>query len=133
MIQTDQSIGLARPSSVGRRPPFPTRTMLHPIVWAASDTIGFGVLTCLDVPFRPRRRLYVCMTAISRPTNEPTRDPHRPLLVDVSEAAAILAISRSSIYQLIWSEQLIPIRIGRSVRFSVEQLEQFVIDRIAAS
>lgn len=46
---------------------------------------------------------------------------------------AILAISRSSIHQLIWSEQLIPIRIGRSVRFSVEQLEQFVIDRIAVS
>ena len=31
------------------------------------------------------------------------------------------------------SEQLIPVRIGRSVRFSIEQLEQFVIDRIAAS
>ena len=73
----------------------------------------------------------MCMTATTRATNEPTRDLHRPLLVGVSEAAAILAISRSSIYQLIWSEQLVPIRIGRSVRFSVEQLEQFVIDRIA--
>jgi hypothetical protein len=41
------------------------------------------------------------------------------------------SVSRSSIYQLIWSEQLVPIRIGRSVRFSVGQLEQFVIDRIA--
>lgn len=71
------------------------------------------------------------MTAMSRATNEPTRDLHRLLLVGVSEAAAILAISRSSIYQLIWSEQLVPIRIGRSVRFSVEQLEQFVIDRSA--
>lgn len=73
------------------------------------------------------------MTAVHRATNDPTLDLHRPLLVDVPQAAAILAISRSSIYQLIWSEQLTPIRIGRSVRFSVEQLEQFVIDRIAAS
>jgi excisionase family DNA binding protein len=80
-----------------------------------------------------RGAAFTCMTAISRPTNEPARDPHRPLLVDVSEAAAILAISRSSIYQLIWSEQLMPVRIGRSVRFSLEQLEQFVTDRIAAS
>mgnify|MGYP001788312021 FL=1 len=73
------------------------------------------------------------MTSIPRAINDPASDLHRPLLVDVSKAAAILAISRSSIYQLIWSEQLTPIRIGRSVRFSVEQLEQFVIDRIAAS
>ena len=73
------------------------------------------------------------MTSIPRAITDPAPDLHRPLLVDVSQAAAILAISRSSIYQLIWSEQLTPIRIGRSVRFSVEQLEQFVIDRIAAS
>ena len=73
------------------------------------------------------------MTAIHRATNDTALDLHRPLLVDVSKAAAILAISRSSICQLIWSEQLIPVRIGRSVRFSIEQLEQFVIDRIAAS
>ena len=109
------------------------RTTLHPIVRTASGTIGPGAHSCLDVPFRLRRRLYVCMTAIPRATNNPALDLHRPLLVDVSKAAAILAISRSSIYQLIWSEQLTPIRIGRSVRFSVEQLEQFVIDRIAAS
>jgi len=37
------------------------------------------------------------------------------------------------VYQLIWNEQLIPVRIGRSVRFSIDQLEQFVADRISAS
>jgi len=45
------------------------------------------------------------------------------------QAAEILSLSRSSLCQLIWSEQLVPIRIGRSVRFSVDQLEQFVADR----
>ena len=65
-------------------------------------------------------------------TNGPTmHDPTRPLLVDVSQAAKILAISRSSVYQLIWNEQLTPVRIGRSVRFSIAQLEQFVTDRIS--
>jgi len=63
--------------------------------------------------------------------NHPQHDPARPLLVDVAKAATILAISRSSVYQLIWSDQLVPVRIGRSVRFSVAQLEQFVADRIS--
>ncbi len=71
---------------------------------------------------------------MTTPTTIPTRHaPARPLLVDVATAATILAISRSSVYQLIWNEQLIPVRIGRSVRFSIAQLEQFVTDRIAAS
>jgi len=51
------------------------------------------------------------------------------LLVNVAQAAEILCLSRSSIYQLIWSDQLVPIRIGRSVRFSLDQLEQFVAER----
>jgi predicted DNA-binding transcriptional regulator AlpA len=70
------------------------------------------------------------------PTTRPdtTRhDPTRPLLVDVAQAETILAISRSSVYQLIWNEQLVPLRIGRSVRFSIAQLEQFVADRISES
>ena len=57
----------------------------------------------------------------------------RPLLVDITQAAAILAISRSSIYQLIWNEQLTPIRIGRCVRFSIEHIEDFVARRVTES
>ena len=55
----------------------------------------------------------------------------RPLLVTIEQAGTILCLSRSSIYQLIWNEELVPIRIGRSVRFSVEQLERFVAERHA--
>ncbi len=53
----------------------------------------------------------------------------RALLVNMAQAAQILCVSRSSIYQLIWTDLLIPIRIGRSVRFSLEQLERFVTER----
>jgi len=53
------------------------------------------------------------------------------LLVDVLQAAEMLSLSRPSIYQLIWIGHLTPVRIGRSVRFSVDHLEQFVADRIA--
>ena len=53
----------------------------------------------------------------------------RPWLVSIRQAAEMLSLSRSSIYLLMDSDQLTPIRIGRSVRFTVEQLEQFVADR----
>jgi excisionase family DNA binding protein len=55
----------------------------------------------------------------------------RPLLVTIPEAAQMLAVGRSTIYQLIWTEQLTPIHIGRSVRLAVEQLEHFVNGRLA--
>jgi excisionase family DNA binding protein len=57
--------------------------------------------------------------------------PTRVLLVTVVQAAEILSLSRSSIYKLIWTDQLTPIRIGRSVRLSVDQLERFIADRCA--
>jgi excisionase family DNA binding protein len=57
-------------------------------------------------------------------------EPARPLLVSVVKAAEMLSLSRSSIYQLIGNDELTPIHIGRSVRFSVEQLEAFVADRL---
>lgn len=55
----------------------------------------------------------------------------KPLLVTVEQAAEILTVGRSTIYQLIWNAELVPIRIGRSVRFTVDQLEDFVNRRQA--
>jgi len=74
------------------------------------------------------------MADLSHPTRTPPDldggpTSSRTLLVTVVQAAEILSLSRSSIYQLIWSDQLVPIRIGRSVRFSVDQLERFVAER----
>lgn len=50
----------------------------------------------------------------------------RPLLVNVTEAARMLAIGRTAVYRLVWNGELTPIHIGKSVRFSVAQLEAFV-------
>lgn len=74
------------------------------------------------------------ITTITTPGGADSASPPtpRPLLVNVAQAAQILCVSRSSIYQLIWTDQLIPIRIGRSVRFSLEQLERFVSERTAS-
>lgn len=54
----------------------------------------------------------------------------RPLLVTSAEAARILSIGRTAVYQLIWSGELTPIHIGRSVRISVDELETFVQRRL---
>jgi excisionase family DNA binding protein len=70
-------------------------------------------------------------TPLAITSNQTQHDPALPLLVDVAKAATILATSRSSVYQLIWNKQLTPVRIGRSVRFSIAQLEQFVADRFS--
>jgi excisionase family DNA binding protein len=94
----------------------------------------FGAARFTDVPLCSPRRLYIGMDTTHPSATPDTHSrslPTRPLLVSVVEAAAMLSLSRSSIYQLIWSDQLTPIRIGRSVRFSVEHLEAFVADRLA--
>lgn len=90
---------------------------------------------CRFVPPGVRRCLYIGMIDLSDPTSTTTQPEVRQLagdrlLVSVVEAAAMLSLSRSSIYQLIWTEQLTPIHIGRSVRLSTGQLEQFVADRL---
>jgi excisionase family DNA binding protein len=110
--------------------------MLHTIVCTDSGPIVRGMRPCAGVPHRPPGRLYIGMTTTpttTPPQHDQERPPTRPLLVNVMQAAEILSLSRSTIYQLIWSDQLTPIRIGRSIRFPVEQLERFVADRIAES
>lgn len=52
----------------------------------------------------------------------------RPLLVDVKQAARLLGIGRTTLYELINEGAITPVRIGRCVRFPVSDLEQFVAD-----
>ncbi|MFP5488937.1 MAG: helix-turn-helix domain-containing protein, partial [Acidimicrobiia bacterium] len=52
-----------------------------------------------------------------------------PLLLTVADVARMLAIGKTAVYHLIWSGELTPVRIGRSVRFAVADLETFVTRR----
>jgi excisionase family DNA binding protein len=52
------------------------------------------------------------------------------LLVTVARAAQLLSVGRTTIYELIRSKQLTPIHIGRSVRFALSELEDFVDERL---
>lgn len=56
----------------------------------------------------------------------------RPLLLTIPEAARVLAIGRSSVYELIDSRAIGVVRIGRSVRIPVAELELFVDRRSSA-
>ena len=55
-----------------------------------------------------------------------TESPSRPLLVSVNEAARILGVGRTTIYELVNRRELRPVRIGRALRFPISELEQFV-------
>jgi excisionase family DNA binding protein len=48
------------------------------------------------------------------------------LLYDTHEAARLLSISRTKIYELMASGQLLSVRIGRSRRIPAEELRRFV-------
>lgn len=54
-----------------------------------------------------------------------------PLLLTVEQAARMLAISRSAVYRLTWSGELTSVHIGRSVRFTVAELERFTAEHAA--
>ena len=62
-----------------------------------------------------------------------TTVPGEPLLVTVREAGRLLAIGRTTVYELIGSGQLPTIHIGRSVRIRVVDLEALVASRTAAN
>lgn len=55
----------------------------------------------------------------------------RPLLVDSKQAALLLGIGRTTLYVLIDDGEVTPVRIGRSVRFPLADLERFVAERSA--
>ena len=55
----------------------------------------------------------------------------RPLLVSVEQAAGLLGIGRTTLYELIRRGEVRPIRIGRSVRIPRPELEAFVERLIA--
>ena len=50
----------------------------------------------------------------------------RPLLVDAKQAARLLGIGRTTLYELINAGAITPMHIGRCVRFPVAELEGFV-------
>ena len=54
----------------------------------------------------------------------PARNDLGPLVLRVTEAAALLGLSRSTLYQLIGSGRVRVVRLGRTVRIPRQELER---------
>lgn len=59
----------------------------------------------------------------------PVVDQSRRLLLSYYEAAETLGICERAVWQLVKDGELRAVRIGRSVRIPVKELNQFVADR----
>lgn len=57
----------------------------------------------------------------------------RPLLVSAHQAAQLLGIGRTTLYELIKLGLVTPVHIGRCVRFSVTELEHYVEHLVAGT
>lgn len=50
----------------------------------------------------------------------------RPLLVSAADAARVLGIGRTTVYELVKDGHLTPIHLRRCVRFSMCEIEQYI-------
>jgi len=71
--------------------------------------------------------------AIADTATEGADEGLRPLLVSAHQAARLLGIGRTTLYELIKDQAVTPVHIGRCVRFSVAELEDFVLRRMHAA
>lgn len=59
------------------------------------------------------------------------RQPMAPLLLTIPQAAAVLAVGRTTLYELISDGQLDVVHIGRSCRVPADAIREFVDARRA--
>lgn len=62
-----------------------------------------------------------------------TTEKQKPLLVSYREAAESLGLCERKIWQLVKDGELKAVRVGRSVRIPVAELERFVADNATAA
>ncbi len=51
---------------------------------------------------------------------------HESGLMDIDEAAAFLGLKKSSLYQLTFKRQIPFVKLGRRIRFTIDQLQNFI-------
>ena len=75
-------------------------------------------MTNRTIVLRPRRE--------NEFDQESSNEAPRPLLVSATDAARVLAIGRTTLYEIVKSGALTPIHIRRCVRFSMYEITQYV-------
>ena len=71
----------------------------------------------------------VAFGAAEAPICDMDTQENRRLLLAVPDAAAVLAVGRTTLYELIATRQLATVHIGRAVRVPRAELEAFVARR----
>jgi putative molybdopterin biosynthesis protein len=56
----------------------------------------------------------------------PVYDASRPALLSVNEVAALLKISRPSVYRMIRRGELRPYRVGERLRFNAHEIDELL-------
>lgn len=51
---------------------------------------------------------------------------HEPRLLTVKQAARFLATTPKTLYSMVWRREIVFVKIGRSVRFDLKDLEQMI-------
>jgi len=54
------------------------------------------------------------------------RGEHEPRLLTVKQAARFLATTPKTLYAMVWRREVVFVKIGRSVRFDLKDLEQMI-------
>lgn len=54
------------------------------------------------------------------------RGEHEPRLLTVKQAARFLATTPKTLYAMVWRREIVFVKIGRSVRFDLKDLEQMI-------
>ena len=52
-----------------------------------------------------------------------------PQLLSIVETARLLNVSKSTAYRLVWGGEVPALRIGRQIRISAAELEDYVYDK----
>lgn len=63
----------------------------------------------------------------------PSVSPDSKLLLSVDEAAAVMSLGRSSVYDLVMRREIASIKVGRMRRIPLAALENFVARQLTGS
>ncbi len=66
------------------------------------------------------------MKTLTNPTENPPDAADAPILLHVTEAAALLRLSRSQVYNMILAGELPHVRFGRAVRVPCKPLMDYI-------
>jgi excisionase family DNA binding protein len=127
--QTSPAPGLPRQAGYGQRPyPRPTVPGPRPPAYAAPQGIGYQPGARPMAPRPMAQRPMGMRPAPAHPVAE--RPAPRPAVsfLTVAEVAAIMRVSKMTVYRLVHGGELVAVRVGRSFRVPEPAVRDYLVD-----